>query len=260
MAETTGTENVTKTGTEENTQTQVKEPNLVTRVSQVKQEDKGVGSLDQEVQNLETKEQVVEWAKKKEKEWASGYGKKFQELSIKEKEIETKKNTVWTPEKIKAEINKPDFVSSAQQVLNNGSDEPSTLSETEKTRLNQLQQKIDNLEQTNWQSVKTNQDVGLKDKYANYAPDMVDTVTKDLIKGTRQATREDLWKVIDYNDAVQRAYDLGLVDKNTANVEKAGSMTIDGGGTITAPSNLERQKDESTQAFMLRSYQSHTKK
>ena len=72
MAETTGTENVTKTGTEENTQTQVKEPNLVTRVSQVKQEEKGVGSLDQEVQTLETKEQVVEWAKKKEKEWASG--------------------------------------------------------------------------------------------------------------------------------------------------------------------------------------------
>jgi hypothetical protein len=115
------------------------------------------------------------------------------------------------------------------------------------------------LEQSNWQALKSQQDAQLKNKYTNYAPDMIDTLTTDLIQGKRQATREDLWKAVDYDDAVRRAYELGKQDKNFDNKEKIAGMTFESGRNMTTPTSVERQKGESTDSFMRRSYAEHTK-
>ncbi len=253
------------------------EIDLITRVSQVntteplKKEDTenkfNTNDLDAAIERISEptlKEQMVGL----KKSLLKGENQKYQEIAALRKQYETKLAEVsnWTPEKLKQELAKPDFVQAAQTVLQSGnqtglSDEQfSALSETEKTELNQLKQKINVLEQSNWQTVKTQQDVVLRNRYANFDPKIIDDVTTNLMQGKIQATREDLWKVIDYEKAVQRAYELGKQDKITENAEKINGMSFEVGRNIAKPNSVERQKGETIQSFMRRSYQEHTKK
>lgn len=281
MAETTEVKTETQTTPEIKTEvTQPKpEVDLVTRVSQVKpvetQEKKegdtegkfNINDLDAEIEKVTDpaiKEQMVGL----KKSLLKGENQKYQEIANLRKQYETRLAEVsnWTPERLKQELNKPDFVQAAQTVLQSGnqtglSDEQySALSETEKTELTQLKQKINLLEQSNWQSVKTQQDAMLQTKYANYNPKIVDDITTNLMQNKIQATREDLWKVIDYELAVKRAYELGKQDKIIENTEKISGMTVVEGRNITTPTSVERQKGETIQSFMRRSYTEHTKK
>lgn len=247
------------------------EQNLVTRVSQVKTPEKpaeeehfNINELDAEIErvdNPEVKKQLVSL----KKSLIKGENQKYEQIASLRKEYETKlaQSTSWTPERVKSEMNKPDFIEAAKAVVGgNGTiDEDSTLSDEARAELKQLKSKIDMLQSSNWQAQKAHQDVKLKEKYANYAPDIVDTVTTDLMHNKRVATREDLWKVIDYDKAVNRAYELGLSDKIIINKEKAEGITaVDGSGSVTTSPALERKKGESVQAFMVRSYQTHTTK
>ena len=248
-----------------------KEPDLITRVSQVKPTEKPVVEGKFNINDLDTKIEAVQDPAVKEqliglkKSLLSGENQKYQEIATLRKQYETKlaESTTWTPERVKAEMSRPDFIESAQTVLGNNEaiDDTSALSDTDKKELKLLKDKINVLQSSNWQAQKTNQDAMLKDKYANYAPDIVDTVTTDLMYNRRTATREDLWKVIDYDNAVNRAYNLGLSDKVVINKEKADGITaIDGSGNVTTSSVLERKKGESVQNYMARSYQMHTTK
>ena len=280
MAEPTAVETKTQetqeTKTVETTQPK-QEVDLITRVSQVKPtttetqkseeiESKfNINDLDSEIEKITEptlKEQMVKF----KKSLLKGENQKYQEIATLRKQYETKLAEVsnWTPERLKQELNKPDFVQAAQTVLqsgNNLTDEQwSALSEKEKTELNQLKQKINILEQINWQAVRTQQDVVLQNKYANYDPKVIDDVTTNLMQGKIQATREDLWKVVDYENAVKRAYELGKQDKIIDNKEKIEGMTFEGGRNIATPNTIERQKGETIQGFMRRSYQEHTKK
>ena len=257
-----------------------KEEDLVTRVSQVKQETPkkeevtegsfNINDLDAEIEKVSDpalKEQMVGL----KKSLLKGENQKYQEIATLRKQYEQKMADVstWTPERVRAEMNKPDFVKAAQDVIQSqnpsGSgltdDQWSGMSDAEKAEIKQLKDKINLLERSTWEASKIQQDNTLKNKYANYASDIVDTTTQGLMSGKIQATREDLWKVIDYENAVRRAYELGKQDKLTENTEKVGGMTFDTTGrTVTAPTGVERQKGESVTSFMRRSYQEHTKK
>lgn len=247
------------------------EPALITRVSQVKPPEKppvegkfNINTLDAEIEKI-TDPAVKTQVQGLKKSLLSGENQKYQEIATLRKQYETKlaESTNWTPERVKAEMNKPDFIQSAQVVLGNGTvtEEASALSEADKKELKLMRDRINVLQNSNWQAQKTNQDAKLTEKYANYAPDMVDTVTTDLMNNKRVATREDLWKVIDYEPAVNRAYALGLSDKIVIDKEKAAGIThVDGSGNVTTSPVLERKKDESVQQFMSRSYQTHTAK
>jgi len=253
---------------------------LITRVSQVKTKapddptvpDKdgkfNINELDSKIESIEDqalKEQFV----KLKKSLLSGENKKYEEIANLRKQYEARlaeSSANWTPERLKQELNKPDFVQAANSVLQTGSPTPqqgddqySALSDEEKAELVQLKQKITTLEQSSWQAVKQSQDTQLKDKYANYDPNSIDQVASDLVSGKVKATREDLWKVVDYERAVQRAYDLGLTDKKEQNQERVNGMSFDGGGNHAAPNTVQRQEGETTQQFMRRSYVEHTK-
>ena len=278
MPETTEVKTETQVAPEVKTETPIPktEVDLVTRVSQVKptetpkEEIEGkfnINELDAEIEKITEpalKDQMVKF----KKSLLSGENQKYQEIATLRKQYETRLAEVsnWTPERLKSELNKPDFVQAAQTVLQSGNqaglsdDQYSALSETEKTELNQLKQKINLLEQSNWQAVRTQQDATLQTKYANYNQKIVDDVTQNLMQGKIQATREDLWKVIDYESAVKRAYELGKEDKNVENTEKISGMTFVEGRNIATPTSVERQKGETIQSFMRRSYNEHTKK
>ncbi len=249
-----------------------KSEDLIQRVSKYVEENKGdVKTEDGDVkpfnyEELESKigsVQSVEEAKELlktstngiRKSFDRGLGKKFDEISGLRKELQQTlqgNQLAWTPERIRAEMNKPDFIQSAQTVASSqteGDDEYSALSDTEKAEIKGLRDKIVQLEQNNMKTMSLQQDEHLKSKYANYDSTAVDILTTDLLQGKVQATREHLWKVRDYDAAVNRAYDLGRRDERSGVNEKLESIAAEGITTSQSEAVPEAEKGETDQGF-----------
>ena len=187
------------------------------------------------------------------------YQKKTSEISEQRRQIEAQKQSAnWTPERIQQLLNDPTFVQAAQQVAsvqnppNSGlsDQEYSALTDKEKAQMVSMQQEVSLLKQQNYQMQQRQQDDMLKTKYANYAPDIVDTTISGLINGKIQATREYIWKATDYDNAVQRAYQHGKQDRAIENKEKSQSMSIEGyDATSTGEIPKPTQNESSTSYF-----------
>jgi hypothetical protein len=233
----------------EPTITKVPEPDLITRVSKVnieptKENNPAEGIPVEEpkfdindiekIQDPQAKEQAL----RAYKSFQRGFNQKFQELAELRKNLETKtrQESNWTPERIQQLMNDQSFVQAAQQVAsvqnppNSGltDQEYSALTEKEKAQMSSMQQELSQMRLQNWQMQQKQQDETLKQKYANYAPDIVDTTIHQLVNNEVLATREDIWKVRDYDAAVQRAYQLGKQDREMDNTEKQQSMSAEG--------------------------------
>jgi hypothetical protein len=246
------------------------EVDLVTRVSQVKTETQAkeeidgkfnINELDATIEKLPDpvlKEQVLGL----KKSLLKGENQKYQEIANLRKQYETElaKQTSWTPERVQGLMQDQNFVKAAQSILNTPSQDNSMLTETERKTLDDNNRQIQSIMYQNQQLLRVQQDTQLKNKYANYEPNVVDKITEDLLQGRVQATREELWKVVDYDSAVKRAYELGKQDRQTQNQEKATGMTVTGGVNMGTPGIVERLKGETTQKFMTRAYQEHLKK
>jgi len=189
------------------------------------------------------------------KEFERTYQKKFQELALIRKDYETQlqQSKQWTPDRVQSLLADKEFVNAAQQIIGpQPQDEYSALSETEKRLLKETDNKMNLLLQQNAQLQKQQQDESIKQKYANYAPDYVDLTTKKLLTGEIQATREDIWKVIDYNNAVQRAYELGKQDRIMENKEKIDSVSVEGISAVNNQDKPQIEKGESSESFFKR--------
>ena len=164
--------------------------------------------------------------------------------------------------KLIEEMAKPDFVKAAQEIVGqtNNLNEDSMLSEKERQILETNTQQINSLVQQNQQLLRIQEDERLKSRYANYDPTVVDKAIEDVVQGRVRMTREDIWKAIDYANGINRAYKLREQDIQRENKEKITGMTIDTTRNMSQPNTVERLKGESTQAFMRRSYQEHSKK
>ena len=259
----------------EPTITKKSEPDLITRVSQVNIE-KETTATKEPVEGIPVEEpkfdindidkiqdpQAKEQALKAYKSFQRGFNQKFQELAELRKNMEARtqqEKSAWTPDKVQQLLNDPQFVQSAQQVAsqqnppNSGltDQEYSALTDKEKAQLNGMQQELNQMKLQNWQMQQRQQDELLKQKYANYASDIVDTTIHKLVNNQIIATREDLWKVVDYNDAVQRAYQLGKQDRALENNEKQQSLSTEG-FNATPQNKVEPEKNESSQGFWKR--------
>lgn len=246
------------------------QPDLVTRVSQFKPEapkvTAPVENIDEKFDvndiNKITDPQARAYADKAYKSFQRGFNQKFQELAETRKQLESMKNEqiTWTPERIKQELNNPTFVQAAQVVssyqnpTNSGltDQEFSALSESEKAQLTAMKQEITSLKQQNMQALLAQQDEQLKGKYSNYNPGSVDALYNDMLNGKVQATREHLWKVMDYDDAVKRAYELGKQDRNIDTTQKINSVSIQGTQTTRSPERGGPVNGESTSAYFRR--------
>ena len=243
---------------------------LVARVSQVKspevakQEIDGkfnINDLDATIEQLpdpKLKEQVLGL----KKSLLKGENQKYQEIANlrKQYEQELAKSTQWNPEKVQSLLQNQDFVKAAQSIVESPQKETSMLSDEDRRTLDQNSTQVRHLMQQNQQLLQIQQDAQLKQRYANYDSQAVDQTFNDMLNGRIQATREHLWKVVDYENAVQRAYELGLQDKQTQNQERVGGMTFQTGRNMSQPTSVERQKGESTAQFLARSYVEHAKK
>jgi hypothetical protein len=196
------------------------------------------------------------------KSMLSDYTRKTQNLSEKEKEVEKIKleSSNWTPEKIQQLLNDNKFVQAAQQVAslsnppNSGltDQEYSALTDKEKTQFQSMQKQLSDIQMQNWQMFQRQQDEVLKTKYANYAPDIVDTTIHKLVKGEVKADREVVWKALDYDEAVKRAYELGKQDRAAETKEKTQSMSVEGYSATPTYDVPTIEKGESNTAYFKR--------
>lgn len=196
------------------------------------------------------------------KSMQSDYMKKTQSLAQQQSEVDKIKNESanWTPERVQQLLNDQKFVQAAQQVAsvqnppNSGlsDQEYSVLSDKEKAQLNEMQNQVKQLTLQNFQMQQKQQDEQLKSKYANYASDIVDTTIQKLVNKNVSATREDVWKVIDYENAVQRAYELGKQDRLLENQTKTESMSYEGFNATPAQDAPKPEQNESGPAFFKR--------
>jgi len=243
---------------------------LITKVSQFKEtldktqvpQTQGEGFDIRDIDKIEDP-QAREYALQAFKSFQRGFDKKFQDLAKLRKEYEeTLKNGgngQWTAEKIQNLLNDPQFVQAAQQVAGNSQqDDYSALSEAEKQKLQEVDMQIKNLQSQNAQLLKRQQDERLTQRYANYNSEAVDVLTADLLSGKVQATREHLHKVLDYEDAVNRAYKMGLQDRQAGMSDRISSMSTDGLNVVNGE-RLQPEKGESSLNYLRRIFDKNKK-
>jgi hypothetical protein len=245
-----------------------KEPDLITRVAQHKPEEikpevkpTGISEPEFDFKDIEkiADPAAKDYAMKAYKSFQKGFNQKFQEIADIRKSLESKQQetTAWTPDKVQGLLKDPQFLTAAQQVAATqapsgfeGSQEQwSALSDGDKTKFQMLENKINLLEQQNFQTMKVSQDEQLRNKYPNYNPEAIDILTADLLQGKVQATREHLWKVYDYDEAVRRAYQLGKEDRQLDTKEKVSSTSVEGITTTSSKEKPTPEKGESNRAF-----------
>ena len=283
----TGDLKITEGSSSEPVVTKEPKQDLITRVSQVKVEPvvnvekdiNGVPIIEEpkfDVNDIEkiTDPQAKEQALRAYKSFQRGFNAKFQELADLRKKLEvTQQPTTWTKDRIRQELNKPDFIQASQEVLQEQNPPQSGMTDTEwsslttneKKQWQGMQQEIANLkqQQANQQILQNYkmQDDTLKTKYANYDPNAVDIITSELLTGKRQATREDLHKAIDYDNAVNRAYQLGLQDGGLNKTDKQNASAYDGISTGKPATDIPvAEKNESTNSFFGRLVQNNLNK
>ena len=226
-------------------------PNLVTRVSEVKPV-VNIPALDRSKHDAliaslppETQAQVKAY----ENEIMSGANKKFMAAADKEKEL----SQPWTTERVARLLNDQTFVSSAQEVAQRqalaqnpiGSgmqdQEWSALTDGERKQFYAVQQNQLQMQGQMNQLLARQEDLNLMNRYKNYEASKIDKLQQDLIQGNVRATREHLHKVLDYDDAIDRAYNMGKQDRQIEIKEKFNAASP-GIGVDTAQADSVPEK------------------
>jgi len=205
------------------------------------------------------------------KSMQADYTRKTQALASEKKQMESLKAQLeqsgqFTQTKIQELLNNPSFVQAAKeyeasQRVNQQSAQTGDLTEEEFSYLSPEQQKLylsqkrmheqsqsmlTNLSQELLSMKTQKEDTELAGKFKNYDSNVVNQTYKDMMAGKVQATREHLWKAIDYDDAVNRAYQVGQMDERQGISEKRQASTTVGGvntQTIDADIPLKDKKE-----------------
>lgn len=268
------------------------EPSLLERVSSFKPEPaKPVEPVQSSAETFNVKELesikdpiARAAAERAYKSFQSDYTKKTQAIAEQNRKLEEERKaleakasqanqrTVWTADKIQKELlSDPTFVAEAQRLAQANptpsnptssgltDDQWSALTSEEKAKFNLMEQKLAKLEQQSKQSEQQaqialvqQQHQALKAKFANYDSDIVDTTVRNVVDGKAQIGLEHIWKALDYESAVNRAYELGRLDAAGKAKDKLGNMSYEGGQVSGSKSMLEPEKNESTPSFFKR--------
>jgi len=166
----------------------------------------------------------------------SGFNKKYQQVAELRKKIEQEgvQNDTWTPQRLQTYLNRPDFIQAAQalqqqaapQQWTGSTEEWSALTDGEKGQFMEMNQRLHRQESQMNQILTAREDELLKQTYPDYDPQLVDKLKDDLISGRYQATRADVWKVANFESAVERAYRLGREDASKERSERSNAASI----------------------------------
>lgn len=224
-------------------------------INQPKQDDDYFNFNDiEKISDPVAKEQAI----KAYKSFERGYQKKFQDLAELRRSLEQAKasNSQWSPEKVQSLLNDPSFVNAAKQVAGNGQvseDDSSVLSERERATLLEMKKQMDMFAQQNNQLLRQKQHEELKQRYPNYSPDVVENTFNDYVSGKIQGGLEHIWKVVDYEDGIKRAYHLGRQDERQGIQTNVNASSFQQSPTVVPQQEPpKRQEKESSKAFLER--------
>jgi hypothetical protein len=213
------------------------------------------------------------------KSMQADYTKKTQEVASQRKEMESLKTRLeqsgqFTPSKIQELLQNPSFVQAAREYeastkVNQAQVGSQDLSEEELSYLSPEQQKLylnQKKMHADTQSMLSNlnnelstmkiqkEDQELANRYKNYDPNMVNQTYQDMMTGKINATREHLWKALDYEEGMKRAYQLGQADAKAGISERQNaSTTVRGVTTQTIGSDVPaKDSKESFQSYWKR--------
>lgn len=241
---------------------------IINRVANFKAEEAKKSNQSEEVSfdpkmfdNISSAEEAKKVAESAYKSFERGFQKKFQDLSELKKTLESKVNesSSWTTEKVQSLLQDQSFVSAAQGMLGtsdnyDNSDEYSSLSESEKRKIAAIEKQNQTLLQQQNLLLMKQQDEMLKQKFPNYKSEAVDTITAELLQGKVKNTREYIWKAYDYENAIDKAYQLGQQDTQKTINENAQVASFSGIETAHNSSEVKREKGESNENLLKRLY------
>ena len=212
-----------------------------------------------EIENIKDPEARA-YAEKAYKSFEKGYQQKYQDLAKERKALEQQGE--WTPDRVQSLLNDQKFVEAAQQVAQSATsnqsggsmtdDEWSALTDSEKSQMKNMQSKIDSMFHQNQMMALNQEHEQNKSRYANYDAKLVENFRTQLLNGKYRATSEDLWKSMDYENAVNRAYQLGLEDRQNNISEKIGNTSIDGVNAQAATDTPKKEEGENNHAYFKR--------
>lgn len=270
----------------EATPTETPAPNILERVAKAPDKPDTVPPTEAPIFNYNDIENIKDpdarkYAESAYKSMLGDYTRKTQELATERAKLETDRQDIsnWSPEKVQALLKDESFVKAAQSATtaqqdNYGltDDQYSALTEPEKKMLQDSRKQseenrlaVQSIMEQNNKLLLQQQDEQLKGKYANYDAQSVDTITQDMLSGKYQATREDIWKVVNYEKAVTKAYELGKQDKAPEVQGKVQASSLDGLNVASSENMPVREEKESDRSWfqrlaMFRQAESHAGK
>ncbi len=162
-----------------------------------------------------------------------GLNGKFQEMAELRKDIQGLKegNDKWTPERIQKLMNDSEFISAAQQVTGTAVEDDEYVPESVKNKL----KKLDVLEEQlgKWQNTLTTSQREqahqvLSGKYGDYDREKIDEISGNLLDQKVAPSYEDIYKVINYDKNVKKAYEMGRKDAAQGIGEKVEANSFEG--------------------------------
>jgi len=212
--------------------------------------------------------EAKKYAESAYKSFEKGYQKKFQELAEERKILESQKSDMsrWTPEKVASLLSNQEFINAAQTYNQSTNptggamtdDEWSNLNDNEKAEIRAMKQELAHMKEqnmiSNFNAVLAKQDAELAQKYSDYDATKVNSFRNDMLQGKVQATNEHIWKVVNYEDAIRRAYALGKEDRKVDMGAKvnASSAVLSNGSTVRSNVEVKPMEGESPKQFLMR--------
>lgn len=215
-----------------------------------------------ELESIQSPEEAKKWAESAYKSMQRGEGQKFQEIADLKKELQgalesgaLKKN--WSSNDIQELLRDPTFVQAAQHLEqgNNSSqtDDYSYLSDSEKQRITALEKANTDANRRLAEMQRSEEHTRLSTKYANYDSGAIDILSADLISGKAKGGPEEIYKVLNHDDNVRRAYEMGKRDERngiTERVELSSPSTSSVNTRVEAP--ILPEKEEKSKTYFAR--------
>lgn len=191
-------------------------------------------------------------AEKAIKDFESGYNKKYESLALQRKDLDARLQQIstWTPQRLQEELRKPEFVQAIQSLQQtappNGwegsTDEWSALSPSEKQQFASLKQETQSLQSQMAKMQQEREDIEVSKLYPDYDPKIVDEAVEGLRTGRINASRADIWKVVNHDKNVEKGYQVGYEDGYKKAVEKLnGSSILPQNGNVTSADEVPEE-------------------
>jgi len=199
--------------------------------------------------------QAKEVAMKAYKSFQSDYTRKMQALAEERKRLAQPENIPqrpeWTPDKIRSITQDPEFIKAAQEYMGSSSSDNELPPEVQR-KIQEMEEKTQLAMQQVTELAKRQQDEALKQKYPDYNPAAIDTLTADMLSGKVQATREDLWKIHNFDNFIKNAYLMGKQDRNLDFEDKRHSTSFEGQQMAESPDKPQPEEGESSRSYLQR--------